>query len=320
MKISKARFFMVDRILEETDINSYRIYQFIKKNMSIELRHRKLNEFYTIQHIFRNTNISVVIYDQNNNFRIERWRTPADKLIKTKDEPYNFAEYQKIFCDENNSNAQGSSKPLGDEKDSDDDKSVTELLQELTGNKTFAKDDEGVDVTEKLLNGVPTRGFDADLFDAKEGIVYEFLRRKSPYTTNLKTHPMRYTWTTGEKKDNRQKFISLWDFCTHYNLKLVLVNYSRNEEDSDIIKLIFPKDIDRKVGFLGDEEFALKKNDFVEYLKNANRKYLLNYSIGNLEIKPEDYRTKVYRTKDGKPEYIYIQKLNKWSNKINGKS
>ena len=66
------------------------------------------------------------------------------------------------------------SKPLGK---GDPDKYVTELLTKLTNDKTFLGDDEGAKVTQNLLEGRNTYGFDIDLLDCDNKIVYEFLRR-----------------------------------------------------------------------------------------------------------------------------------------------
>ncbi|WP_277291034.1 hypothetical protein [Streptococcus orisratti] len=326
MEITKSHFLMLDRVVQiKPDLKwkyAYHIYKFIKVPMYPELRHRKLNEFYTIQHMFRDTVISVVLYDDkriNNDLeaklKVERFKTPNNDLNEIDSRVRGFADYQKAFCEENKAVYEISkrserskepkklkkgrrSKPL---KKDDPDEYVTELLAELTNDRTFLGDDEGAKVTKNLLNDHSTYGIDIDLLDCDNKIVYEFLRRSSDNVNNLSAHPMRYCWN-GKPSDNSSKFISLWRFCTRYNFKLVLVSYSSYEEnDSNLVKIIFPNKIDENVGFLGDEEFAIKKSNLVEYLRNGSKEYLEENDIGRIVLNADessDYWTLKDKLKD----------------------
>lgn len=298
MEITKSHFLMLDRVVQiKPDLEqkyAYHIYKFRKYPMSPELENRKYAEFYTIQHIFRNTLISVVTYDNKSingdpeaKLKVDRFITSNNKFKKSDSKIYRFSDYQTDFCKENKAVyvINKGSKPLGK---GDPDKYVTELLTKLTNDKTFLGDDEGAKVTQNLLEGRNTYGFDIDLLDCDNKIVYEFLRRSKKRVNNLSAHPMRYCWS-GKSGDNSSKFISLWRFCTYYNFKLVLVSYSSDEEDdSNLVKIIFPKKIDEDIGFLGDEEFAIKKSNLVEFLRNGSKKYLEENNIGQIVLKADE--------------------------------
>lgn len=283
VEIDRSRFLMIDRIVKTSD--GYFIYIFGKNNMPEEMRERKNREYLCIRKIFKNsTKIKAVNYStKENTFTINNTST------------YSFEEYQKIFQKENNS-LKEPSKKLGNEKDSDDDKFVTNLLVSLTGDNTFIGDDEGVAITERLLDNNSTNGFDIDIFDSQQRTVYEFLRRKNDYINNLTAHPMRYAWNPNNV-DNRRKFISLSQFCNFYNFKLVFVSYSVNKKDSDIYKLIIPTDINPHKGFIKDTEYCLHKDDFLKFMKNDGDPltYLNDHAYPYLTLNHQDFITSEYK-------------------------
>lgn len=264
---NETRFLMVDRIVEYQ--GKYLIYVFGNSEMDETLRERKIHEYHRINDTFSDARVIAVKQSKSDNsFLI----TDNNGLRKVK---MTFNEYQKIFNDENNSFNPTPSKPLGEKKESNDDKFVTSFLTKITG-KDFIGDDEGVKITEELLGQNNTHGFDLDVFDSKSKIVYEFLRRKSPSVDNLTAHPMRYAWNSSNI-DNRRKFISLWHFCQHFDLKLVFISYSTSDEvDNNIVKLIIPELIDDDKGFQKDTEYCLNKEELFLLVQAPNPIQTLN--------------------------------------------
>lgn len=296
---NETRFLMVDRIVEYQ--RRYLIYVFGNCEMDKTLKKRKNNEYYRISNVFTGARVIAVKQSKSDNSFLITDNDSHKKIKMT------FNEYRKIFNDENNSSDPTPSKPLGERKESNDDKFVTEFLTKITG-ENFISDDEGVRITEELLGQNNTHGFDLDVFDSKSKIVYEFLRRENPYVDNLTAHPMRYAWNSSNI-DNRRKFISLWHFCQHFNLKLVFVSYStQNEEDSDIVKLIIPDFIDDDRGFQGDTEYCLKKEELFSLVQAFNPVvFLNNSSFPSIHLTAQELSS---------GEYKY--KLRRWTKKNSG--
>ena len=134
-------------------------------------------------------------------------------------------------------------------------------------------DDQGLEFTIELLTKVndygkefkeTTKGFDLDLFQYINGklIIYEFLTNESGMATN-KCHPMRYCWTGG-KKDNKEKFISLWKTKDFFNGELFLINHSKVEKDVSVLKII---DLDEKEGIKKELKLNMSYEQFKNWLK-----------------------------------------------------
>lgn len=286
---NEARFLMVDRIVKYQ--RKYLIYVFGNSEMDETLRKRKINEYLRINDVFTDARVIAVRQSKSDNSFLITDNNGHKKIKMT------FNEYQKIFNDENNSSDSTPSKPLGEKKESNDDKFVTDFLTKVTG-ENFIGDDEGVKITEELLGQNNTHGFDLDVFDSKSKIVYEFLRRENNSVNNLTAHPMRYTWQ-GSNIDNSCKFKSLWHFCQHFNLELVFVSYStQNEEDSNIIKLIIPDLIDDERGFQGDTEYCLKKEELLSLVQASEPiEFLNNNSFPSIHLTTQELGSNKYKYK-----------------------
>ena len=146
---------------------------------------------------------------------------------------WGFKDIQKRFRDLNNIDGDSRSKGLGATRSENVDYYVNGLLRSLYDKEDY-QDDNGLELTKKLLDGDTTKGFDLDLFQyiqsTNEYIIYEFLKRENPHINNIKAHPMRYCWT-GNRNDNKQKFISLWNIKQFLNGRLFLINYSDDDNE-----------------------------------------------------------------------------------------
>lgn len=254
---------------------------------------------YNTRHIEDDDTIKITRYGLNDSIR--------HHLIHIKD-------YKSKFQKENNSYRTGKSQKIfGSSKTNDVDEFVSLLLIKLTNNQTFKFDNEGIDITEKLLEGNPTAGFDIDLYDYCENIVYEFLKTKSNKVTNASAHPMKYCWTF-KKGDDRQKFISLNDFCRTIHAQLILVFYSMSTKDetridSNYLKVITDVNIDKNKGFKSDKEYLLTKDNF--------ERYLLSDDDGKKKVLRADDLPSLYLTKhDFDNKNVYKAKLKKLNTEI----
>lgn len=161
-----------------------------------------------------------------------------------------------------------SSKPLGSSRDLNVDNYVIGLLRHLYCDNKFI-DDNGLELTKKLLSGDSTTAIDFDLFQyipsTNEYIIYEFLKRDSNYVNNITAHPMRYSWTEKDK-NNKQKFISFWKAKNYFNARLFLINYSNNfDEKVSIIEVIA---LDENIGFIEERKYVMSQNIFIAWLKD----------------------------------------------------
>lgn len=274
------RFLMVDRVIKYN--NQYLIYIFGSNDMNKEQKTRKNSEYLCIKKLFKQANVIAVNHNSlNDSFEIyDNHGTHS----------YSFRDYQQRFNKENGSQLKTSSKVLGIRKESNDDKFVTQFLTRLTG-FNFIGDDEGVEITERLLEKNNTNGFDLDIIDTQNRVVYEFLRRKNQYINNLKAHPMRYCWNH-RAFDNRQKFIALWNFCQSFDFRLVCVSYStKDQPDTDIVKLIIPEKINSQVGFIKDTEYGLTKSQLYKFIKSSKpTAFLKENNIPSITLKKDDFK------------------------------
>lgn len=264
--------------------------------MSKDQKERKNTEYSRIKKVFKSSTVIAVKYIASH-----------DSFIIYDDQgehSYSFKDYQKRFNQENNSQSETPSKILGVRKESNDDKFVTQFLTELT-ELNFIGDDEGVEITERLLGSNNTNGFDLDIADTQNKVVYEFLRRKNSYINNLTAHPMRYCWNHSTS-DNRQKFIALWNFCKSFSFKLICVSYStEDEDDTTIMKLIIPEEINSQIGFINDIEYGLTKRQFDKFVKSAKQsEFLKENNIPSIVLKKCDF------------EGEYKRKLQEWADTI----
>jgi len=206
-----------------------------------------------------------------------------------------FNDLQQWFRDLNNTDdeVQTSSKGLGTVRASNEDNYVNGLLQSLYSNNSF-KDDNGLELTKRLLNGDTTKGFDFDLFQyipsTNEYIIYEFLKRDFPYIDNIQAHPMRYSWT-GKTNDNKQKYISLWKAKEYLNARFFLVSYSDNiNEKVSIIEVLA---LDEDTGFVEENKYVMSQNVFHGWLKDMNT-YQKDHNDYLSDFKSENYNQEFF--------------------------
>ncbi|MCM3585002.1 hypothetical protein M3182_04480 [Mesobacillus maritimus] len=225
---------------------------------------------------------------------LQNWDTNATRIfvlyqkgintfIKIEIEPgrYNcdvgtFNDLQQWFRALNNIDGDSYSKGLGVSRDLNVDKYVNGLLCQLYNDAQFA-DDNGLELTKALLNGDSTKAIDFDLFQyipsTKEVIIYEFLKRESPYIDNISAHPMRYSWT-GKIKDNKQKYISFWKAKQYLNARLFLISYSDNYNEK--VSIMEVMSLDENSGFVEENKYVMSQNVFLGWLKDMN-----NYQKGH---------------------------------------
>lgn len=179
-------------------------------------------------------------------------------------------------------------KILEEINDKDDELPFDDQGLEITKNLLIRKDKYGEEIKET------TKGFDLDLFQYvnKKLIVYEFLTNEKEYLSNNKCHPMRYCWT-GEKKDNKEKFISLWKTKEFFNGELFLINHSKVEEDVSVLKII---DLEVDEGIKSEIKLNMSYEPFKSWLKfKGNNRYLYEtnyYGIdffNNFDEKKNEY-------------------------------
>ena len=183
---------------------------------------------------------------------------------------WEFKDIQKWFRGLNNIDGDSRSKGLGATKSENIDYYVNGLLRLLYDKEDY-QDDNGLELTKKLLDGDTTKGFDLDLLQyiqsTNEYIIYEFLKRENSYISNIQAHPMRYCWT-GRRNDNKQKFISLWNIKQFLNGRLFLINYS--DDDNERVSIIEVLDLDANKGILEEKKYCMSKNVFIGWLRDMN--------------------------------------------------
>jgi len=217
-------------------------------------------------------------------------------------------EFRKVFQRLNNIDQNASySKALGNAKEEIEDVYVNKLLGVIHKNKKF-HDDNGIELTQLLLNGQGTKGFDLDLFQyipsTDEYVLFEFLKRKNNYVTNITAHPKRYCWN-GKMKDNKQKFNSLWKAKEFFKGRLFLVSYSDDlNEDISLMEVI---QCDEEKGILEERKYRLTTREFICWLRDMNtynekdKNYLKNFKM--VHYGPEffeDFKNKIKDEEYGK--------------------
>ena len=253
------------------------------KESYIEKNYLKKLKFLWDLSVRNKTHLLIIIYDSRaNKFAfIERIVGKEGCTWDVMD----FSRFQKKFININNINGQGSkSKVLGAIKEENQDSFTLNILKTI-GSYIDENDDNGITVTKKLLDGLTTKGFDFDLFQyldsTGETIIYEFLKNETSYITNYTANPMRYCWT-GEKNDNKQKFISLWNAKEVLNGRLYLINYSDNVKEGIGISEILELDVER--GLLQENKYNLTYDEFIKWMIKMNnytdqsRDYLNDYN------------------------------------------
>lgn len=261
------RFFMIDRLLKIQE-NMYHLYFFKNEDIKDDIV-RKRDELQILSKIKGINEISTIVYNStvDDCFYVTEYEL-HDHITHHKAKPYSIEEYSKKFRKENDSVKRvQSSKKFGDKKKNDKDVFIIQILKEITHDETFESDDEGVGLTERLLGNDSTAGFDIDLYDRKNNIVYEFLKTETKEINNAKAHPMRYCWVKN-KKDDARKFISLDEFSKTIKAQLIFVIYSMDStrQDSNYVKLIMNSKIDPIHGFQEDYEYLLTLDEFKDFL------------------------------------------------------
>ncbi len=269
------RFMMIDRLLKIGN-GQYHLYFFKNEKMNTK---RKRHELQCLSRLKGISRISVIVYNTENlNYLAVTNYKLNDRLKRHIAKIYSFKEYQDVFIKENNHSKVGkSTKIFGDKKSGNTDKFVTNLLKNMSKDDTFLMDNEGIDITEKLLKTTPTTAFDIDLYDSKNNVIYEFLKTENPYISNATAHPMRYSWT-GQKEDNSQKFISLNQFAKQIGACLKFVIYSTRKKDCSYVKLISDAIIKDQNGFSKDKEYIISSDElgnFLEYNFHQQENYLI---------------------------------------------
>lgn len=183
---------------------------------------------------------------------------------------YSFEEMSSWLRKYNNFNSIGetNSKQLGSAKQSNVDNYLNQILKKIYDDNSLY-DDGGIEVTKELLKGDVTRAVDFDLFQyiksTNSCVIYELLKRENQYINNIEAHPMRYSWCN-RIKDNRQKYISLWEYAKIFKAKLYLINYSDNlNEKVSILEVI---DLEKNLGIRAERKYCMSYNTFIGWLKD----------------------------------------------------
>lgn len=226
----------------------------------------KIDALLAIEH---NTSKMIILYQKHVQDYI--LYLAYDKEIKIR--CCQFDELQLLFQKINGGNMTEFSKKLGSTtKETNEDPYVNTLLKEIHGMDHFS-DDNGIELTKKLLGDHATTGFDLDLYQYIEStgefVFYEFLKRENQYISNIEAHPMRYCWNKANKKDNKKKYISLWRAKQHFGGRLFLINYS--DDLNEKVSIIEVLDLDEEKGILKEKKYCLSYNVFVSWLKDMNR-------------------------------------------------
>lgn len=286
------RFFTIDRILKGT--SSYHAYLIASTSLNnifsyhgLDVLEYKFEKARKISGLFKNI---TVINESPNQFidcySIDNYSTNSWNIKKRTE---TIENYSQEFITENNmvSTARGNnipSKKLG--KSSIED-NLSNFLYTLTNDMRFQLDNEGLDLTRKLLGNNPTFGTDVDFYDSTTNTVYEFLNIGKGQTVNpITSHPMRYCWNKSSR-DNRHKFISIYNLCKFLKSSLIFVNYTDFQTDSSIVKLIVSPIINEMYGFISDVEVVMTVSEFREFIWISDSNVRLNYL-------KDHYHTKIY--------------------------
>ena len=255
-------------------------------------------------------------------------------IVKYNNEKYTFTwkEYIDWFVNINNTgrgNGAIASKHLGSATKNEGDPFIHEILKEIH-KVELSKDDNGLGITKEALDGKSTYGFDFDLFDDIDNTIIEFLNNETKSKTklkneidNIKAHPMRYAWISQKeqddykkrmkeeypdwenprKKDNRQKYISLWKSKQILGGDLYLVNYNKLNltEDLSIIKII---DLDVEKGITEDISYKVTYNELIKWLTLMNEDPVL--AKKELNKYPKEIRDKSFWDKYYENQAKYI--------------
>ncbi|MBU5676812.1 hypothetical protein KQI88_10315 [Alkaliphilus sp. MSJ-5] len=237
--------------------------------------YNKLKALYDTSNI-NDTCLLIIIYDKflKKIFYVEC--TGSFKIVIT-----DFETFQQKFIEINNKDGEEKkSKILGSIRGENIDTFVLDTLKQINC-CIDENDDNGLELTKKLLGEYTTKGFDFDLFQhiksTGETIIYEFLKNETSYVTNYTAHPMRYCWT-GKPKDNRQKFIGLWTVKEKLNGRLFLINYSDCIEDGIGISEILDLDVEK--GIKEEYKYNLTYEEFINWMtqmkdyKSSDKDYL----------------------------------------------
>lgn len=241
-----------------------------------------------------------IFYQRGKNRYIVLELDPLSNRVRGK--AWDFNKLQGWFKKINNIDGKSNSKGLGCVRDNNEDHYVTELLQHIYNDNQF-QDDNGLELTKRLLGGDTTKGFDLDLFQyiqsTEEYIIFEFLKRENSYINNIEAHPMRYSWT-GKRYDNKQKFISLWNIKQHLNSRLILVNYSDNP--SEKVSLIEVLDLDINKGITAENKYVMSKNVFQGWLYDM-RDYKSNDNDYFSDFKCVHYEAEFFKDFDNNKQF-----------------
>ena len=279
---SKNRLIIFEFFLVE-DIGTF-MHHFTQKGNKFSKEYidenylKKLRTLYDLAN--NNVYLIIIIYDkiEEKIFYMKQFNQIEFQLVL-------FNEFQTIFNGINNiEGEEKKSKILGSIREENTDTFVLDTLKKINS-CIDENDDNGLEITKKLLGDYTTKGFDFDLFQViettGETIIYEFLKNETSYITNYKAHPMRYCWT-GKPKDNKQKFIGLWAVKGILNGRLFLINYSDNLEDGIGISEIL--DLDIIEGIREEYKYNLTYQEFIDWMTEMNeyidtdRDYLKNYN------------------------------------------
>ncbi|MCX7921347.1 MAG: hypothetical protein N3B21_04895 [Clostridia bacterium] len=296
--------FQLDRIQYSIKHNKYFIFEFYKVEsvnikldlyMNLDCLKEAMSEGefkkYSILHKMTLGNPNVILFyiiyseDDSDSKVVYEFK---DSCIPEKVQQFNnLQDISRWFVAMNNIDGDSKSKKLGSCTDEDDDESkdgVHRTLTEVAG-EDIPYDDSGLDITKKMLGSNTTKGFDFDLFQYIECnnqfIIYEFLKNKTDYVTNYTAHPMRYSWTGGVR-DNKQKFVSLWNAAQTFKAKLYLINYSDDCKEGIGVSEVVDLDIDR--GFREELKYNLTYEEFIGWMKYMNdyerniRDYMRDYN------------------------------------------
>lgn len=216
----------------------------------------------------KNQVVNIIFYDSYKiNFLLIQKNLRLQELIYN---IYNFEEMSNWLRKYNNFNRleKSNSKQLGSAKQSNADNYLNEILKKVYNDYSLY-DDGGIEVTKELLKGDVTRAVDFDLFQyiksTNSCVIYELLKRENQYISNMEAHPMRYSWRNN-RKDNRQKYISLWEYAKIFKAKLYLINYSDDlNEKVSILEVI---DLDKNLGIRAERKYCMSYNTFIGWLKD----------------------------------------------------
>lgn len=168
------------------------------------------------------------------------------------------------------------------------DEYVETILTKLVG-CNLTNDNNGRELIIPALVGTHTRFFDFDLLNTRRRFNIEFLKNESHIKkrqgkqkwelSNSATHPNRY-W-----RQNKMKFLTLWEACKIIRSDLYLLSYSEDiNEELHLMKVL---DLNEN-GIKHDIEFKIKYNVFIEWLKEMENGIVND--IDYLKLHSNDWR------------------------------